>query len=258
MAFLHFKHFLGQICNDSCLGLLFLFFVGELKAFHPILQVSLFRFNQTFSFSNLAALINYSSTFAIIFFLSLFLQVVDGYSSQQAGLMLLVQPVIMAVFSPLSGSLSDKIEPRMLASLGLGLNAAGLFGFAFLNPDSSIGMIMSLQAVIGLGSALFVSPNTNAIMSSVEPKFYGAASSIMATMRLIGQGLSMAVVTMVIYVFIGHAAFSSSTASELVSSIHLSFLIFTILSMLGVLASLARGHARISSTKGTIGDHPFH
>ncbi len=223
------------------LGLLVLFVVVELKVSNPILPVSLFKHNQVFSFSNLATLINYSATFAVIFLLSLFLQVVDGYNSQQTGLILLAQPVIMAVFSPLSGSLSDRIEPRLVASLGMGLSAVSLLGFAFLRPNSSVWMVIALQAVIGLGMALFVSPNTNAIMSSVQPRFYGIASSIMATMRLAGQALSMAVVTMIISIFIGNAVLSSSTASGLVSSMHTSFLVFAILCALGVIASLAWG-----------------
>lgn len=229
------------------LGLLVLFVVVELKVSHPILQASLFR-NQTFFFSNLAALINYSATFAVTFLLSLFLQVVVGYSSQQAGLILLAQPIIMAVFSPLFGSLSDRIEPRLLASLGMGLSAVGLLGFVFLRPDSPVWMLIILQAVMGLGTAIFVSPNNNAIMSSVQPKFYGLASSTMATMRLIGQAMSMAVVTMIISAFIGHAAFSSATVPELVSSMHTLFLVFTILCVLGVFASLARGPVRPSPT----------
>lgn len=224
--------------------LLLVFIAFELKIEHPILQASLFKHNQAFTFSNLAALINYSATFAISFLLSLYLQLVVGYNSGQAGLILLVQPVIMAVFSPLSGSLSDRIEPRLVASLGMGLSTLGLFGLTFVSADTHIGLIMSLQGLSGLGFALFSSPNTNAVMSSVQPRFYGIASSTLGTMRLVGQALSMAIVTMVIAIYIGHASFNASNAPAVLSSMHTSFRVFTILCVFGVLASLARGQVR--------------
>jgi Arabinose efflux permease len=224
--------------------LLLVFIAFELKVEHPILQASLFRHNQAFTFSNLAALINYSATFAISFLLSLYLQLVVGYNSGQAGLILLVQPVIMAVFSPLSGSLSDRIEPRLVASLGMGLSTLGLFGLTFVSANTHIGLIMSLQVLSGLGFALFSSPNTNAVMSSVKPRFYGIASSTLGTMRLVGQALSMAVVTMVIAIYIGHASFNASNAPAVLSSMHTSFRVFTVLCVFGVFASLARGQVR--------------
>lgn len=224
--------------------LLLVFIAIELNARHPILQASLFRHNQAFTFSNLAALINYSSTFAITFLLSLYLQLVVGYNSGKAGLILLVQPVIMAVFSPLSGSLSDRIEPRLVASLGMGLSTLGLFGLTFVSANTHIGFIMALQALSGLGFALFSSPNTNAVMSSVQPRFYGIASSTLGTMRLVGQASSMAVVTMVIAIYIGHSSFNASNAPALLSSMHTSFRVFTVLCVLGIFASLARGQVR--------------
>lgn len=226
------------------LVLMLIFVAIELKVEHPILQASLFRHNQAFTFSNLTALINYSATFAISFLLSLYLQLVVGYNSQQAGLILLVQPVIMAVFSPLSGSLSDRIEPRLVASLGMSLSTIGLFGLSFIEPATPISLIMALQVLIGLGFALFSSPNTNAVMSSVQPRFYGIASSTLGTMRLVGQACSMAVVTMVIAMYVGHASFDASSAPSIMSSMHTSFWVFTVLCVLGVFASLARGQVR--------------
>lgn len=221
--------------------LLLVFVAVDLKVDHPILQASLFRHNQAFTFSNLAALINYSATFAISFLLSLYLQLVAGYNSGQAGLILLVQPVIMALFSPLSGSLSDRIEPRLVASLGMGLSTLGLFGLAFISANTHIILIMCLQVLCGLGFALFSSPNTNAVMSSVQPRFYGVASSTLGTMRLVGQASSMAIVTMVIAIYVGHASFDSSNAPAVLSCMHTSFQVFTVLCILGVFASLARG-----------------
>ncbi|HWP95860.1 MAG TPA: MFS transporter [Syntrophomonadaceae bacterium] len=231
--------------------LLLIFFWLEFRAKHPILQAGLFKNNPSFTFSNLAALINYSATFALTFLLSLYLQVVSVYSSQQAGLILLVQPVMMALCSPLSGSLSDRIEPRIVASLGMSLSTLSLFGFIFLRPGFPIWALIGLQVVIGVGFGLFTSPNTNAVMSSVQPRFYGVASSTLGTMRLVGQAISMAIVTMIIAMHLGQGRLVASNAPNLVAAMRTSFIIFTVLCLLGVFASLARGQLRPTSATST-------
>lgn len=149
----------------------------ELGVDYPVLNMRLFTGNATFAFSNLAALINYSATFTLGFLLSLHLQVVLGYNSQTAGLVLLSQPVIMALLSPFAGKLSDRVEPRVVASLGMALTTAGLLVFCFLNKDMPIWLIILNLGVMGTGFALFSSPNSSAVMGSVEKRFYGVASS---------------------------------------------------------------------------------
>ena len=88
----------------------------ELSVPYPVFEVKLFSQNRLFTFSSLAALINYSATFALTFLLSLYLQYIKGIPPQYAGSILIAQPIVMAVFSPLAGRLSDRIEPRLLAS----------------------------------------------------------------------------------------------------------------------------------------------
>jgi len=93
----------------------------ETRAESPVLNIDLFRNNTVFAFSNLAALINYSATFAVSFLLSLYLQYIKGLSPQNAGLILVSQPIMQAIFSPPAGRLSDRIESRIVASMGMGL-----------------------------------------------------------------------------------------------------------------------------------------
>ena len=132
---------------------MFLFVKQELNTPNPILQVSLFTQNITFTFSNLAAFINYSTTFAIAFLLSLYLQVGRSYDAKTAGFILLAQPVIMAIFTPQTGKLSDRFQPRILASLGMGITALALFLFSFLTYDTPIWLLMCYQVIVGLGFA---------------------------------------------------------------------------------------------------------
>lgn len=221
--------------------LIAVFCLFELKQSFPVIQLKIFANNISFSFSNLAAMINYSATFSISFIMSLYLQIVLGFNSSAAGLILLSQPIIMAIFSPLAGILSDRVEPRIVASTGMALNSLGLFFFIFLTRNTPLYLIIINFFIIGLGFALFSSPNNNAIMSSVEKRYYGIASSVLGTMRLVGQALSMAIVTLIISIFIGNVKLTPASASMFIQSSHVAFIVFTILGIIGIFASLARG-----------------
>jgi len=221
-----------------------IFIKWEMKIESPVLDVRLFRENRTFAFSNLAAFINYSATFAVSFLLSLYLQYIKNLSPHEAGLILVSQPIVMAIFSPFAGRLSDRIEPRIVASLGMGLNAAGLFLFTFLDKATTIQYIVGGLICLGFGFALFSSPNTNAIMSSVERRFYGVSSGIVGTMRLTGQMLSMGIIVLIFTVSLGKAQITPVYYEIFLESAKNAFVIFTVLCVFGVGASLARGKVR--------------
>lgn len=223
------------------IALLALFVRYEIRLEQPILNLRLFTRSASFAYSNLAALINYSATFAVGFLLSLYLQVAVGFDSQTAGLILLSQPVIMALLSPFAGTLSDRVEPRVVASWGMGLTTAGLFVFSFLTSQTPLWLIILNLVLLGTGFALFSSPNSNAIMGSVEKKYYGVASSTLGTMRTIGQAISMAIATLVVTLYLGGAELSPDQAELLVKSVKVSFSIFALTCFGGIFASLARG-----------------
>jgi len=229
------------ICLLGLIGLAF-FCRRELKIEQPIFKIGLFIKNAGFAFSNLAALINYSATFAVTFLLSLFLQIVLEYDSERAGFVLLAQPVIMALLSLFAGRLSDRVEPRIVASWGMGLTMAGLFFFSFLTGSTPIWLAVANLALLGTGFAFFSSPNTNAVMGSVEKRFYGVASSTLGTMRLTGQAISLAVASMIIDLYMGSAQLSPAYAGLLLKSIKISFLLFALTCLGGIFASLARGN----------------
>ena len=208
---------------------------------HPILQVSLFRDNAVFALSNLAALLNYAATFGVGFLLSLYLQFVKGLPPQDTGFILLSQPVVMALSSPLAGKLSDRIEPRMLASAGMALTCLGLLVLASLDANSSLWLVVVTLLMHGLGFGLFSSPNTNAVMGAVTKEHYGVASGIMSTMRVMGQMLSMSVCMLVIANFIGRVQLTPELASQIIQTQRVTFLIFAAMCFCGIVASLARG-----------------
>lgn len=220
------------------------FVVWERQASSPLLNMTLFTGNAAFALSNLAALINYSATFAVTFLMSLYLQYIKGYTPQHAGIILVSQPVIMTVFSPAAGKLSDKIEPRIVASLGMAFAAAGLFMFTFLNNDTHIGFVIAGLMLLGFGFALFSSPNTNAVMSSIDRRFYGVGSATLGTMRLTGQMLSMGIAMVLFVLHIGSARITPASYPLFLVSVRTAFIIFSTLCFGGIFASLARGKVR--------------
>jgi len=227
----------------GALGIL-AFMKWETKIESPVLEINLFRNNRVFALSNLAALINYSATFAVTFLLSLYLQYIKALTAEKAGLILLSQPSVQTFFSPFAGRLSDRIEPRIVASIGMALTAAGLFLFIFLNEKTTIEFIVASLILFGFGFALFSSPNTNAVMSSVENRFYGVASGTIGTMRMMGMVLSMGITILIFSTVIGKVRITPEYYPAFLRCTKIAFTFFTVLCLGGTLASLGRGKVR--------------
>ncbi len=232
-------------------GLLFLanlglalFLLVESRSSHPMLDVRLLLENRVFALSNLAALFNYAATFGVTFFLSLYLQYVKGMGPHQAGTILIVQPIVQTIFSPLCGRLSDRMSASILATLGMASCAAGLGVAAFLQADSSIIQIFFLMIFLGFGFALFSSPNVSMIMGSVEPRHLGIASGLSASMRSMGMLTSMTIITLIFAWLMNGQAVTQETQIAFLSSMRISLLIFCALCVIGIGCSLGRIKSR--------------
>jgi len=214
----------------------------------PVLDVGLFATNRVFAMANLAALINYSATAAVTFFLSIYLQQVLGRPPQAAGLLLAVQPVVQAMVAPWAGRLSDRVESRVVASAGMAIIVAGLALVAVMPAVASTLWIASCLVLLGAGFGLFSSPNTNAVMSTVEPRLYGVASATVSTMRLTGQALSTGVATLLLALHLGGTRLADAPPAAIVAALRTGFVLFAVLCVFGTLASLARGTDRPASS----------
>jgi EmrB/QacA subfamily drug resistance transporter len=230
------------------IGLIFLalaafamFLAWETRQEFPVLRVEFFRTNTVFAFSNLAALINYSATAAVAFLLSLYLQYINGFTPEHAGLILIMQPVVMVICSPIAGNLSDKVEPRIVSSIGMAFTTAGLVMLIFLGSNTGLIYILVSLFVLGLGFGFFTSPNTNAVMSSVDRRFYGVASGTLGTMRLVGQAFSLALVLLIFSIFIGKVQITPEYYTLFIKAMRIAFIISAILCFVGIFASIARG-----------------
>jgi EmrB/QacA subfamily drug resistance transporter len=216
----------------------------EMRTRSPVLDLSLFRNSKAFTLSNLAALINYSATWAVSFLLSFYLQYLKVFNAQNAGLILVAMPAMQAIFSPLAGRLSDRIEPRLIASAGMALTTIGLIIFIFINEQTPLGLVIGNLLLMGFGFAFFSSPNTNAVMSSVSKTAYGVASATLSTMRQMGMVLSMGVVMLLFALYMGRVHITPENYPLFQQSMKASFIIFAVLCFGGIFASLARGKVR--------------
>jgi MFS family permease len=237
------ENFIAKFLIPAGLVLGVFFVMRERRTASPIVEVRLFASNLSFSLSNLATLLNYGATFAIGYFMSIHLQVSMGMSSRNAGLVLISQPLIMALLSPYAGRLSDRVSPFKLASVGMGLCAAGLLLFSFISADFPLPLIIAGLIVVGVGFGFFSSPNTNAIMSCVPRSDYGVTSSIIATMRGMGHTSSMAIVTLVVSAHMGAASFAEAPPALLTATMRTGFIVFTIICAVGVFCSLHKNNS---------------
>lgn len=240
--------------GPGSLPLLGLFAIGlvvfaryALRRKDPIWDIRLFVNNPIFTRSCGASMIMYTATYANTVLVSLYLQQVKSFSASHAGLILMTQPATMALLSPAAGSLSDRMEPRILATLGMALTALGLFLLSTLNAASATWSVVATLLMTGVGFSLFSSPNANAIMGGVGSKDYGSASAAMATTRILGQLGSMVLVAFAMAVMIGDHLIYNSNQAELARAIDFCFLLATLICLPGIYLSASRGRMHSAS-----------
>jgi len=213
----------------------------ETRARDPILDLALFRNSRVFAFSNAAVFVNYAATFAAPFLLTLFLEYNLGLSERMAGLLLVAGPAVQTMVSPLAGRLADRMQARLLAAGGMAVCTLGLVLFALVDVETSKVYLVLMVALLGLGFAFFSSPIMHSIMSSVAQTYSSVASATIASMRAVGQNVSMGIVTVVMAVVVGRHSIDASNAIDLdnlLISGRVSFGILAGLCVLGVAASL--------------------
>ncbi len=210
----------------------------ETRAPDPVLNVDLIRRNRVFAYSNAATFINYAATYAMTFLMSLYLQYNRGLDPQAAGLVLVTGTIVQTAFSPVSGRLADRVQARYVASAGMAVCVLGLLALVFLTATTPYWYIITTLCVLGLGFAFFATPIIHAIMGSVDRRYTGVASATIGTMRLTGQNISMGLATLVLAVVVGSHPIGPVDYGNVLTSVRITFAIFTVLCAVGVAASL--------------------
>lgn len=240
-----FDSLAGRFCAAIGAALFLLFLRHESVVTNPIVNLKLFKENRGYALSNVAAMINFGATYMISYLLSIYLQAVKGFDSHTAGMIMIAQPVVIALLTTYIGNLSDRVSPYRLSSIGMLFCAGGLFAFSFLTQDSSTVQIVMSLMLVGLGFAFFSSPNTNAIMACVKPKDLGMASSVLTTMRSIGSTSSMAGITLIISCRLGNIPLEKAAPAEIVSTMRFSFLLFAGICLGGMYLSSKRSSGAV-------------
>lgn len=229
--------------------LLALFVYWELKARSPMLDLKLLTGNRFFAFSGLTHFFFYIIAVPIPFIMSLYLQYILGFNPQVAGFILLIQPVMMAILSPIAGRISDRVESRRTVSIGISIVLLGiLFLFAATTNLWLPGIIIGLL-LVGFGYAFFASPNTNAIIGSAGRKHYGVAAAFESTMRSMGMTFGMGAVILLFSLNLGSAQITPEYYVPFQDSVKTAFIIFAVFCVLSILASATRGRMPFTSEK---------
>lgn len=178
---------------------------------HPILDLQLVT-NRTFAFANISFMLCMMALFAPGFLMPFYFEQLRGFSTIQTGLMLTPLPLTMAVCAPIFGSIADKRGSQWLSPIGLAIACLGLVLLSQINPHSSMLDIIWRLVFIGVGQGIFQSPNTRTIMGAAPQSSQGEASGLLATGRVIGQSMSVALVGT------AFAAFGGSAAGNILST----------------------------------------
>jgi EmrB/QacA subfamily drug resistance transporter len=174
------------------LALAILFIWHESRTEHPILNLALFK-NRIFANSNFAATLFYAAEFMMVFLSPYYLQQQHQLSPSEAGMMMFPMALMMLIFAPIAGTLSDKFDSRLISSSGMAILAAAIIGFSGFQANSPIALLIIMFAVVGIGAGLFNTPNNSAVMGSVSAAHRGIAGATLGTMRTIGMVLGEAI-----------------------------------------------------------------
>ena len=225
-----------------CAGALVLvvFVLFEWRCERPMLHVRLFAKSRAYGFSNLATMLNFAAVFAVSYTMAIYLQNVKGLDAAVAGLILIAQPLAQVVLAPVSGRLSDRFAPAVIATVGVALCTCSLGMLLTLTADTPLWFIVTALVVLGIGLGAFSAPNNNAILSCVDRSRYSEANATVSTMRGIGQTASLAFASLMLSSSLGSTIFSESDPQVLTAAIAQIMSVCFVLSVLTIAASLVR------------------
>lgn len=229
--------------------LLFLFVRIESSTPAPMLDLRLFS-ERVFSISTISAVLNYVCVSSVLFLMPFYLIHGRGFSPAHTGLILISQPIVMAITAPLSGTLSDRIGSRLLTTIGMLVFAVGLLLLSRLSPAAPIGQAVLGLAICGFGTGLFVSPNNSALMGAAPRTRQGIAAGVLALGRSVGMALGIGFAGAVFNTHLGTGG--TGNAGLVVSAIDASLVFACAVAVVGALVCFARSDDRPSSLEAAV------
>ncbi len=230
-------------------GVLGCFIAIESRLPHPLLTMSLFR-NRHFSLAIVSAVLSFMVLFAVILLIPFHLDRVLSLPPSRIGLVMLAIPSSILVVSPLAGWLSDYVGARFISTLGLSVSTIGVFLLTTIQASTPPLTIAGQLMLVGLGQALFLSPNSASVLSHVEVSKAGAAAALLATARNLGMLLGIAQAALIFSLFFRGLTngldlrdFRPEHTTSFLTALHGAFLGAALTGLLGIAASWLRGNA---------------
>lgn len=214
------------------------YFLMEQHSKHPLLRISLIFGNPVLGFGLTTSYLSFMANFAVALLLSLYLQLVLGFSASRAGLILMLQPAIQCLISPIAGRLTVKHSPHLLSLFGCICAMLGTAVFSWLTQQSSLYHLFIGQILIGLGVGLYSAPINMIVINSVQREHTALASALLSVTRNSGMACSMAIVTTVFSFFVSSQKINASYAFELTEGLSLAFVISVLIGAMATLAAL--------------------
>jgi EmrB/QacA subfamily drug resistance transporter len=221
------------------------------RATDPLVDPSLFR-RRVFASSSASLLLCFVATFAVPFLMPFYLEQLRGWPAQRAGLLLTPLPLTIAVVGPLTGALADRIGTRVLAVGGLLLVSLGLVLLSFVDASTAVPRMVADLMLIGFGQAIFQPPNNSALMGSAPGERQGVAAGVLASSRVIGQSVAVALAGGVFATFAGSATarslrhgvssgLSGPAAQAFVRGMHGALSCCAAIAFVGAVVAIVRG-----------------
>lgn len=179
------------------------FFQLDKRSSRPMLELTRIRENKEYGSALLGLFVIYAGGFGMIFLFSIFLQLLNGFSPLEAGLVLMLSPCVMAITAPIAGRMADQYSPRGIAALGAFCVMVSLLMATTVTIETELAYLVAILMIQGLGFGLFSAPNMSLILHSVEQEQLSMASALSAKMRSLGMVASMAIVTVFLSVYMG-------------------------------------------------------
>ncbi|MBU1567900.1 MAG: MFS transporter [Proteobacteria bacterium] len=217
-----------------------IFLAFETSIEFPIFPLKKIIANKVFALSNIATWLNYAASFGITFFFSIYLQVIRGIPPKITGFILITQPLLMALCAPIAGRLADTYSPAPIATTGMALCTVAMACATFINSTSSILLIFAVLIIMGIGFGFFSTPNTTAIMASIDKQEYGMAASVIATMRTFGMLTAMTLITVLLSWFLGKQPIAPETGPVFLVAMRVAMTVFSLLGAIGIVCSISR------------------
>ena len=221
-----------------------LFYYQQVNSKNPLVRFRAIMDNHIFSRSLLASICVYASNFPLVFLVSLYLQFIQGLSPHDAGKIMVLQAIMMAIIAPIAGRLSDLVEPRVIATAGCMIMACAFGLLQQIGADSSLYYIAACLLTLGFGFGLFTTPNNNAALSSVNRERLGIASALLNLSRVIGNMTGIAMVLILVSLILGGARLEPDQYPALLVTIRWALALSCIYAILGGFFSYTRGNIR--------------